>query len=192
MILGRYPEDGLRLFHGSLPDLRAGDLETICQPLDFYGANIYTGQTVRAGASGATEIVPPPDGIPTTAMNWPVTPEALYWGPRFLYERYKLPIVITENGVAVTDWVHTDGRVHDPQRTDYLARHLREVRRALADGVPVQGYFHWTLLDNFEWQMGYRPRFGLIHVDFPTGKRTPKDSAAWYAELIRTRGESLG
>lgn len=192
MILGQYPEDGLRLFHGLLPDLRAGDLETIRQPLDFYGANIYLGQTMRANASGEPEEVPPPDGSPTTAMNWPVTPEALYWGPRFLYERYKLPIVITENGIAVTDWVHDDGRVHDPQRIDFLTRHLRELRRVLADGVPVQGYFHWSLLDNFEWQWGYRLRFGLIHVDFPTGTRTPKDSAAWYAELIRTRGESLG
>jgi beta-glucosidase len=124
-------------------------------------------------------------------MGWPVTPEALYWGPKFLYERYKLPIVMTENGMANMDWVHADGQVHDPQRIDYLRRYLLELRRASEDGVPIQGYFQWSILDNFEWGHGYRQRFGLIYVDFATGRRIPKDSARWYSEVIAANGANL-
>jgi beta-glucosidase len=115
----------------------------------------------------------------------------LYWGPRYFWERYRLPIVITENGMANLDWVAMDGGVHDPQRIDYTTRHLQELLRAVGDGVHISGYFHWSLLDNFEWAEGYEQRFGLVYVDFRTQRRILKDSARWYAEVIRTNGESL-
>ncbi|MFH1568891.1 MAG: GH1 family beta-glucosidase [Gemmatimonadota bacterium] len=190
MILGKYPEDGLALFGEQLPPVGSGDLESICQPLDFYGVNVYHGETVRAVGNGC-ETVPLPEGHALTAMEWPVTPAALYWGPRFLYERYGLPIAVTENGMANCDWVQCDGRVRDPQRIDFLCRYLRELGRAIADGVPGIAYFTWSILDNFEWSFGYKRRFGLIYVDYPSGKRILKDSARWYGQVIASNGASL-
>ena len=192
--LGRYPDDALKAWGSDMPAIGPRDLETICQPLDFYGVNIYHGQPVRAGdgdAAGKPVDEPRPPGSPITAFYWPVEPRSLYWGPRFLAERYKLPIYITENGMACNDWVSTDGRVHDPQRIDYARRYLRELRRAAADGADVRGYFHWSIMDNFEWAEGYKQRFGLVHVDFQTQQRTPKDSAAWYAKVVASNGASL-
>ena len=191
MVFGRYPDDGLKLFQQEMPEIRDGDMETISQPLDFYGANIYSGQLVRAKGDGTTETPPAPVGPPLTTMEWKVRPEALYWGPRFLHERYKLPLVVTENGMSNTDWVHVDGKVHDPQRIDFLTRYLREYHRAIADGVEGKGYFLWSLLDNFEWAHGYKRRFGIVHVDYGTGKRTLKDSAYWYKDVIAARGSNL-
>jgi len=188
---GCYPEDGLELFGKDAPEAREGDMATICQPLDFFGVNIYHGEVVYAGHEDAAEVVPPPTGQPRTAYGWPVTPQALYWGPRFFAERYDLPIVITENGMSGTDWVSLDGAVHDPQRIDYTRRYLRELGRAARDGVDVRGYFHWTLMDNFEWAQGYKQRFGLVHVDFETLARTPKDSARWYGSVIASNGAAL-
>ena len=124
-------------------------------------------------------------------MGWQITPECLYWGARFLHERYKLPVVVTENGMGNCDWVHTDGKVHDPQRIDYLRRHLRGLGRAISEGVPVQGYMQWSIMDNFEWSHGYTQRFGLVHVDYATGKRIPKDSAHWYSKVIAANGRDL-
>jgi len=192
MILGKYPEDGLKIFEREMPAIADGDMQTICQPLDFYGATIYQGQVIRATGDGGTVVVKGPEGQPLTAMDWPVQPESLYWGPRFLFERYQLPIVITENGIANTDWIHRDGKVHDPQRIDFTARHLGQLQRAIDDGVVVKGYFHWTFMDNFEWALGYKPRFGIVYVDFATGKRTLKDSAYWYKDVINSNGAVLG
>ena len=191
MIFGTYPEDGLELFEEELPEIRSGDMETIGQPLDFYGVNVYNGQTVCATADGDCEPVPSPDGPALTTMTWRVTPECLYWGPRFLYERYGLPVAVTENGMANTDWVHLDGKVHDPQRIDFLTRYLREYERAIDDGVVAKGYFLWSIMDNFEWAHGYQQRFGIIYVDYPTGKRTLKDSAHWYKDVIASNGAIL-
>ena len=131
-------------------------------------------------------------GHPHTLFLWKVTPDVLYWGPKFMAERYKLPIVVTENGMSNCDWVALDGGVHDGARIDYLHRHLRALQKAISEGVDVRGYFQWSIMDNFEWAEGYKHRFGLIHVDFETQKRTLKDSAYWYREVIRTNGESLG
>jgi beta-glucosidase len=192
MILGKYPEDGLRRFGKDLPAIGSRDMKTICQPLDFYGANIYWGACVRRGADGKPEGVQGPDGPPLTTMTWKVRPASLYWGPRFFYERYRLPIVITENGMANCDWVHTDGKVHDPQRIDFMRRYLTEYRRAASDGVKVKGYFYWSILDNFEWGHGYKQRFGIVFVDYATGKRTLKDSAYWYRDVIATNGRIIG
>lgn len=191
ILFGRYPEDGLRLFGAAAPSFTDQDMATISQPIDFYGVNIYNGFKVRAGANGEPEHVKYPDGYPHTHFVWNVTPEALYWGPRFLHERYKRPLYITENGLSNNDWVSLDGAVHDPQRIDFLARYLKACRRAVNDGVDLRGYFQWSLLDNFEWSEGYKHRFGLIHVDYETQKRTCKDSAFWYRDVIRSNGRSL-
>lgn len=187
-----YPADGLAMYGAAAPRIREGDLATIAQPLDFFGANIYHGTFVRAGRDGTPEDVPLPPGYPKTTQDfWPVTPSALYWGPRFFHERYGLPIVITENGHQNADVVSLDGKVHDPQRIDFLCRYLRELRRACADGVPVRGYFQWCFTDNFEWAMGDAIRVGLVYTDYPTQRRIPKDSAAWYRDVIRTNGASV-
>jgi beta-glucosidase len=191
VFFGRYPEDGLQVFGDAAPPIRAGDMETISQPLDFFGANIYNGYTMRAGADGKPEGVSHPFGIGRTMYHWPVTPPSLYWGPRYYYERYGKPIVITENGVATSDWLALDGRVPDGQRIDFLTRYLRELGRAHADGVDIQAYFQWSFMDNFEWQEGYKQRFGLVYVDYQTQQRVPKDSAYWYRELIRCNGALL-
>ena len=190
VFLGSYPDDGLRFFGASAPKVRAGDLELISHPVDFFGVNIYQGQYVRAGQSGP-EVVPPPVGFPITAFEWLVTPEAMYWGPRLFWERYKKPIVITENGLSTRDWPALDGRVHDADRIDFMERHLVELRRALAEGVPIEAYFHWSFIDNFEWAHGYKHRFGLVHCDYTSQKRTLKDSAHWYREVIASNGGSL-
>jgi beta-glucosidase len=191
MVLGRYPDDGTKLFENEMPYIPDGDMKTICQPLDFYGANIYTARTVRSTDDGGTKSVKDPDGPPLTTIEWVVTPKALYWGPRFLYERYQLPIVITENGMANCDWIHRDGKVHDPQRIDFLARYLSEFKRAIDDGVVAKGYFLWSIMDNFEWNQGYKQRFGIIYVDYATGERILKDSAYWYKEVIASNGAIL-
>ena len=192
MVLGHYPVDGLELFDADLPEIRDGDMETICQPLDFYGVNIYLARnTVKDAGGGEVAVCPVADGPSLTSFEWQINEKSLYWGPRFMYERYNLPIVITENGMANCDWVHLDGKVHDPQRIDYLHRYLREYHRAINDGVVAEGYFLWSIMDNFEWAEGYKERFGLIYVDYPTGKRTPKDSARWYSEVIASNGENL-
>jgi len=185
VIFGHYPEDGLRLFGDAVPRFTDEEMQIISVPIDFYGANIYNGMFIRAGANGP-ERTPRADGFPITAVKWGVTPESLYWAPRFFHERYKLPVVITENGMSGADWVSEDGRCHDPQRIDFLSRYLKELGRAISDGVDVRGYFLWSVMDNFEWAEGYKERFGIIHVDFETQIRTLKDSAFWYQNLIRS------
>ena len=187
----QYPEDGLKLFGSAVPQVGAGDMELIGQPMDFYGMNTYRGMFVKMGSEGKPESVPLSSSRAQTTYYWEITPEALYWGPRFFYERYHKPIVVTENGMPNTDWIHTDGKVHDPQRIDYTSRYLQQLKKASMDGVLVRGYFHWSLIDNFEWAEGYRQRFGLIYVDYPTQKRVPKDSADWYKQVIATNGENL-
>jgi beta-glucosidase len=190
VFLGTYPEDGLRFFGEQVPTIASGDLALISQPVDFCGINIYQGQHVRASKQGP-ELVSPKVGYPITAFEWLVTPEAMYWGPRFFWERYRKPIVITENGISSRDWLSLDGRVHDSARIDFTERHLIELRRAHGDGVPIEAYFHWSLIDNFEWAHGYKHRFGLVHCDYETQKRTLKDSALWYSEVIASHGASL-
>jgi beta-glucosidase len=190
-ILGHYPEEGLRVYGNAVPRHPDSDMATIRQPLDFYGANIYSGPPVQAGPAGREIAAPTGAGHPHTHILWKITPAALYWGPKFLHERYGLPIVITENGLSLPDWVSLDGAVHDAQRIDFLHRYLRELRRAAADGMDIRGYFHWSIMDNFEWAEGYKHRFGLIHVDYETQKRILKDSARWYRDVITSNGSLL-
>ena len=190
--LGAYPEAELKAWEQHLPSFGAQDFKTIRQPLDFFATNIYQAGMVRAGGDGKPERIGRPLGAPRTTMEvFDVVPGSLYWGPRFCWERYHLPVVITENGMSNNDWVATDGQVHDPQRIDFMRRYLRELARSRDAGVDVRGYFAWSLLDNFEWAEGYRQRFGLVYTDFATQKRTPKDSFAWYRDVIRSNGASL-
>ncbi len=191
IFLKRYPASVASQREAAQLPIGPGDMDLIGQPLDFHGVNIYMGAYTRAGADGQPEEVPFPPGHPITAYNWAVTPEALYWGPRFMWERYRAPVYITENGLGNVDWVAADGQVHDPQRIDFTARYLLALGQALQAGVDVRGYFHWSLLDNFEWAVGYQQRFGLVYVDFATQKRTPKDSAYWYQRVVATQGASL-
>lgn len=188
VLLGSYPEDGLRALAADLPDTGGEDMKIISQPIDFNGQNIYRGYYVRRGENGKPTRKEHPAGSPRTAMDWLVTPDCLYWAAKMLYERYQIPIYITENGMSGTDWVSLDGKVHDPARIDYLHRHLLGLQRAADEGVDIQGYFQWSLMDNFEWGQGYTKRFGLIYVDYETQQRIPKDSFQWYREIIARNG----
>ncbi len=191
LFAGSYPQDGLELWGDEAPPIKAGDLSLINQELDFLGLNIYSSSYVKAGKNGEPEIVPLRNDHPHTDFGWPVTPEALYWASRFLYERYKRPIVITENGLASNDWVSVDGKVHDPTRIDFLTRYLRGLKRSAGEGIDVMAYFQWSIMDNFEWTEGYHKRFGLVHVDYRTQKRTIKDSGYWYSRVISSNGAVL-
>jgi len=188
---GKYPEDALDKFGNDMPETSEEDMKTISQPIDFIGFNIYRGDAVKAGPGGKSVIVPQAPGCPRTPCGWDITPPAMYWLPTFLYERYKKPLYVTENGISNNDWVSIDGKVHDPQRIDYLNLYLLELRKAINDGADVRGYFVWSFIDNFEWAESYKQRFGLVHVDYNTLKRTVKDSGFWYKKVIESNGEIL-
>ena len=191
VFLGKYPEEGLKKFAEYLPEITDEDMKLISQPLDFMGQNIYNGYMMRQGADGEPEFVDRPAGFPKTGANWPVTPACFYWGVKFLYERYKMPLYITENGMSCHDDVSLDGRVHDPNRQNFLDLYISALQKANDEGADVRGYFLWTFLDNFEWDKGYTERFGIVHVDFATQKRIVKDSAFWYQKIIETNGKEL-
>lgn len=193
IILGKYPEDGIRIFGEDFPEemIKTGDMELISQPLDFLGCNFYQGAEIKAGENGEPEVVPRKPGFDLTAFKWGVTPAILHYMPKFLYDRYRLPIYITENGLSMADWVSMDGKVHDPLRIDFMHRYLLELNKAIEEGTPVDGYFTWSLMDNYEWTNGYTERFGIIHVDYESQKRMLKDSAWWYQNVISCNGENL-
>jgi beta-glucosidase len=156
-------------------------MELIAQPIDMLGVNFYTRQMVGA-FDGERE-----DRGAETAMGWEVHPSALGDLLRGLHEAHPFPrYLITENGAAMPDAEIVDGRVIDDDRLEYFAAHLGQVHQAMEDGVPVEGYFAWSLLDNFEWGHGYGPKFGLVAVDMKTQRRTPKRSALWYAEVAKS------
>ena len=171
------------------PQVQAGDFELICLPTDFLGLNIYTATYVRAGSGGEPyEALGLPANYPRADSPWlNLVPQAIYWASRMCHKLYGYKsIYITENGCGYNDEPLVRGEVIDLHRRDYLRNHLREVHRAIADGVPVDGYFLWSFIDNFEWEDGYERRFGIVHCDFETQVRTPKLSARYYAEVIRT------
>lgn len=190
VLLGHYPQEGIRRYEAYLPAFTDEDMKLISEPIDIYGQNIYNGKCIRMGADGKPEEAARYQGFPKAASDWPITPQCLYWGPKFLYERYKKPIYITENGMPCHDVVSLDGKVHDPNRIDFLARYLSELKRAAGE-IELGGYFLWSLMDNFEWTKGYSERFGLVYVDYRTQERIWKDSAYWYRNVIRTGGEEL-
>lgn len=188
VFLGDYPDRAYEIFEEATNIIKPAELSLISQPLDFYGANIYysLAKPVEAGYPANCY-----QGNPKTPMGWPIVPEVMYYAPKFLYERYKKPILITENGIAGFDFVHMDGKVHDPYRIDYTRRYLLQLKKAAEEGVEVAGYMHWSVMDNFEWLQGYDKRFGLAYVDYQTGRRILKDSAYWYKEVIERNGENL-
>ena len=172
------------------PVVEAGDFELIGLPTDFLGLNIYTATYVRAGRHGQPwEVVPLPPNYPRADSPWlNLVPQAIYWAPRMCHELYDhRSIYITENGCGYNEEPLVDGEVQVLHRRDYLRNHLREVHRAIADGVPIDGYFLWSFIDNYEWEDGYQRRFGIVHCDYETLVRTPKLSARYYADVIRHR-----
>ena len=185
VMLGRYPDLALEVLAPLAPPVQDGDMAAIAAPFDWLGVNNYSRSILRADPGGGPPLEVRAPAGPLTEMGWEVYPDGLYellvrahreWGATSIY--------VTENGAAFGDIRGHDGRVHDPERIEYLAGYLQAVARAMDDGVPVQGYFVWSLLDNFEWSLGYGRRFGLVYVDYPTLERVPKDSFEWYRGLI--------
>lgn len=195
---GRYPADAVadRVARGHLPGggmgfVRDGDLAAISAPLDFLGLNYYSRAVMRAGPDGHPVAVPPAAGTPATDMGWEVYPDGLRRSLVRVHRDYAPPrIYITENGAAYDDPAGPDGRIRDARRIDYLRGHLLAARAALDEGVPLAGYFLWSLLDNWEWGYGFSKKFGLVAVDPVDQRRVPKDSAQWYSQVARTN--SLG
>jgi beta-glucosidase len=193
LLLGEYPKEGIEAMGNDFPAdmIKDGDMELINQKLDFLGINLYQGVIIEHDDDHRYRICPHKAGYAQNSLTWAVVPEILYYMPKFLYEKYKLPIIIAENGLTLPDWVSLDGKVHDPNRIDYMHRYLKELKRASEDGIDIRGYLSWSLMDNFEWGEGYNERFGLIYVDFETLERTPKDSYYWYRDLIACNGDNI-
>lgn len=183
---GRYPEDVLALVEGQMAEPQAGDMAIVSRPFDFLGVNYYSRMVCKAGSEAPLWVETVPQPGEHTEMDWEVYPEGLYdlltrlhadYAPKALY--------ITENGAAFADSLDAAGQVEDSRRTAYLREHFVQAHRAIGAGVPLRGYFVWSLLDNFEWSHGYGKRFGLIHVDYATLTRTIKQSGHWFSQVTR-------
>ena len=188
---GKYTDAYLAHAKADAPKFTDADMKAIGSPVDFVGLNVYTPSYVRADDSArGFAMVPAPASYPHMMSNWlHVGPEALYWGPKLAAELWNIKeIYITENGASSADVLTPDGHVYDSDRVMYLRNYLTQLHRAVSEGVPVRGYFLWSLLDNYEWADGYAYRFGIHYVDFKTQKRTPKLSAHFYHEVIARNG----
>jgi beta-glucosidase len=205
VLRGRYPLDVVEDLRevSDFGHVREGDLATVSSTLDMLGINYYTRYVVcgpdpdaepgwRANPSawpGSGDVRFTNRGLPVTAMNWEIDAPGLVEVLRRVNRDYTdLPIYVTENGAAFDDVPDAEGNVDDPGRVDYFAQHLRACHEAITEGVPLRGYFAWSLMDNFEWGFGYSKRFGMVYVDYPTQRRTPKTSAGWYAQVSRRNG----
>jgi beta-glucosidase len=190
ILTGKYPEKWLEDAGANVPDIKEGDMKLIGQPLDELGFNCYSGMYVQA-ADNTTgfRVIPFSKKYPKGNMHWlNIVPEAIYWGVRMVNEaagQKNLPIFISENGYADGVDANADGYVEDIDRIFYYRGYLAQLLRAVNDGYPVTGYFPWSLMDNFEWADGYSRRFGMVHVDYETQKRTPKLSYYWYQQVIK-------
>jgi beta-glucosidase len=183
VLRGTYPEDVLEKLGDSPLPVRDGDLAAISAPIDFVGLNNYSRTIVEADPEGRPQNVT--NGGPTTEMGWEIYPNGIFDVLSRLHREYGVQkLYVTENGGAFPDVLLHDGRVEDRDRIDYLHKYLGAVGRAVAEGIPVRGYFVWSLLDNFEWAYGYSRRFGLLYVDYSTLERVPKSSFYWYRDLI--------
>jgi beta-glucosidase len=182
---GAYPEDMLEAWAEIMPEVVDGDLETISAPIDFLGVNNYTSPLVAADENGGHSQIVRRNDVDRTDMGWEVVPEGLHDLLVRLHRDYEpKAIYVTENGAAFPDVRGHDGSVHDPERQSYLEEYVSAASRAVAHGVPLRGYFAWSLLDNFEWAWGYWKRFGLIYIDYATLERVPKGSFYWYRDFI--------
>ena len=193
-LLGTYPDELRDIFGEAWPDFSADDMRLLTQPIDFLGINYYTRSVTRDDPTA-----PPVRASRVrqsrhvhTELDWEVWPDALMDILLWVTKRYgRMPLYVTENGSAFYDPPSSEDLVDDPLRQWYLRNHLRAVHRAIQQGADMRGYFAWSLLDNFEWAHGYSKRFGLVHVDYATQKRTIKGSGRLYSEVIRTNGASL-
>jgi len=188
MMEGRYTDAFLAQAGANAPKFTEAELKAIASPVDFVGLNVYMpgAYVLASDKAPGFQVLPMGDAYPHMASPWlKLGPEALYWAPRHVAKIWNAKtIYITENGTSAADQPAPDGIVYDTERVMYLRNCLTHLQRAAAEGVPVRGYFLWSLLDNFEWADGYATRFGLVHVDYTTLKRTPKLSAAFYRETI--------
>lgn len=182
------------ILSGEVPEsmkevLSDADMDIIYQPLDLFCANIYGSANFYDHPGRENKLSYP--GIPKSHIGIPIRPECIYYLAKFAWERYHIPILFTENGFSNIDFIMMDGKVHDPQRIDYIHRYLLSLRKALEEGIPVEGYLYWSIMDNFEWLKGYDLRFGLVYIDYSTQKRILKDSAYYYRDVIASNGENL-
>jgi beta-glucosidase len=199
VLLGEYPQDVL--LDTQLSDWfdeRSGDLEVISTPIDFLGINYYSRHTaagpedgvfsdpsVPSASPGSENVQMVDTGAPKTQMGWEIHPDGLVDVIEMVHDRApELPVYITENGAAYPDEVLPDGSVDDEQRRHFFELHVDACRRAVEQGLPLRGYFAWSLLDNFEWAFGFSRRFGIVHVDYETQQRTVKKSGLWFRELL--------
>ncbi len=186
---GSYPGDMLEWYGDKAPVVQKGDMEAMRAPIDFLGVNYYTRRIIAHDPSGdflhVRRVIYP--FVPHADFEeWEVSPEGLYRVLVRVSEDYGRPVMyVTENGTPLPDEIGPDGGCHDPFRVDYIARHAAGVWQAITEGADVRGYFVWSIMDNFEWNLGYTKRFGLAHVDYRTQKRTVKDSGHWYSRLSR-------
>jgi beta-glucosidase len=192
---GHYPEEMREIFGEAWPEWSDDDMKLIKQPVDFLGINYYTRKVERYHPDILplrTKHVPQQDHI-QTETHWEVFPEALTKVLVWVKDRYgSPPIYITENGAAFYDPPHTiNGKIEDPLRVDYYRHHLRAAHDAMAQGVDLRGYYAWSLLDNYEWSLGYSKRFGIVHVDYASQQRTIKSSGRYYASVIASNGAVL-
>lgn len=185
LLSGAYPADMLEHLKPDLPQIQDGDMAAMCVPMDFLGVNYYTRVKVSAGTPYDVKA----GGLELTDMGWEIYPQGITNLLLELHQAYAHqglpPLIITENGAAFADTVSADGQVHDAPRVRYLQSHFAAVQAAMQQGVRVDGYFVWSLMDNFEWSSGYAKRFGIVRVDYDTQKRTLKDSALWYRDFLR-------
>jgi beta-glucosidase len=190
---GRYPADLAEEWEPIMPKIDDGDLETISAPIDFLGINNYTSPLVAADENGGRSQIVRRQGVEHTDMGWEVVPDGLHdllvrvhndYAPKAIY--------VTENGAAFPDVRGHDGTVEDPERQGYFEGYIEAAARAAAEGVPLRGYFAWSLLDNFEWAWGYWKRFGLVYIDYRTMERVPKGSFYWYRDLIAAQRLQAG
>lgn len=189
---GEYPQEYFNYLQAKgivLPNIEDGDMEQIHQKIDFFGLNNYNASYIKAGGGWPLDYSLAYSGKPQTQCGWECCPDAFYDIIKWVNDNYHPEkIIVTENGCASNDWVDDDGQVEDTIRKIYLKRYLKAAHRAIEDGIPLKGYFVWSYLDNFEWAEGLSIRFGLVHVDYETLKRTPKASAYWYANVVKENG----
>ena len=187
VFLGDYPKEYYEVFKDILPNITKEDLKLISEPTDFIYQNFYSGNYYSLDENNNLIKEEFYKGYPEGNIDWlQVVPEALYYGPKYLYERYKKPVIISENGFCNNDIISLDGKVHDPERVDYIKRYLIELEK-ISKIIPIKGYYYWSLFDNFEWAYGLSKRFGLVYINYKDGTRIKKDSFYEYKKIIKMK-----